>query len=307
MSSDQYKAFASRLAPANAALHPSVPQKQHKAAANSWRVALAPALLALAVLALATPAQAARPDPDKKPTTTTTHTQPAHTAQPAKPIAAHSGAPTARLQAANAAAAKPQPQKAGTTVAQRNAALHTLARNQSTPAYRSSGFSCVPYARSVTGMAVSGNAWQWWTSAAGTYERGFRPEPGAVLNFRSTGHMRLGHVAVVSRVINTREIEIDHANWAGGGVSRGVAVMDVSEANDWSAVRVSLGHNSSTFGSVYPTYGFIYNRADHGHMIANTLVHPQKMSRFEEVAEAPIAAPVRRQSPVYIDATLGGR
>ena len=299
MSSDQYKAFASRLAPANAALHPSVPQKQHKAAATGWRFVLAQTLFTLAALALANPAQAARPDPDKKPA-------PSHS-QPAKPIAAHSGAPTARLQAANTAAAKPQPQKAGATVAQRNTSLRNLARNQAAPAYRSNGISCVPYARSVTGMAVSGNAWQWWTSAAGTYERGFRPEQGAVLNFRSTGHMRLGHVAVVSRVINTREIEIDHANWAGGGVSRGVAVMDVSEANDWSAVRVSLGHNSSTFGSVYPTYGFIYNRADHGHMIANTLVHPQKMSRFEEVAEAPIAAPVRRQSPVYIDATLGGR
>ena len=296
MSSDQYKAFASRLAPANAALHPSAPQKRSKTALSGCQFALAQLLLTVAALILATPAQAAPSDPAKKPNVA------AHS-QPAEPAATHSGAPTARLQAANNAAAKNQARPAG-GVAQRNLALHSLARNQSS--YRGGGISCVPYARSVTGMAVSGNAWQWWTSAAGTYERGFRPEQGAVLNFRSTGHMRLGHVAVVARVINTREIEIDHANWAGGGVSRGVAVMDVSEANDWSAVRVALGHGG-TFGSVYPTYGFIYNRADHGQMIANTLVHPQKMSRFEEVAEAPAAAPARRMSPVYIDAAVGGR
>ena len=46
-----------------------------------------------------------------------------------------------------------------------------------------------------------------------------------------------------------------------GGVSHGVAVVDVSEANNWSAVRVQLGHGGD-FGSVYPTYGFIYNRPD---------------------------------------------
>jgi len=300
MSSDQYKAFASRLAPANAALHPGAPQKSSKTALSGCQFALAQLLFTVAALVLATPiitgsAHAAPSDPAKKPTSA------AHS-QPAKPTT-HSGAPTARLQAANNAAAKPQAHPAAGGVAQRNVALHSLARNQST--YRGGGISCVPYARSVTGMAVSGNAWQWWTSAAGTYERGFRPEQGAVLNFRSTGHMRLGHVAVVSRVVSTREIEIDHANWAGGGVSRGVAVMDVSEANDWSAVRVALGHGG-TFGSVCPTYGFIYNRADHGQMIANTLVHPQKLSRFEEVAEAP-AAPARRMSPVYIDAAVGGR
>ena len=46
-------------------------------------------------------------------------------------------------------------------------------------------------------------------------------------------------------------------------ISRNVAVVDVSEANNWSAVRVELGRDG-TFGSVYPTYGFIYNRPDTG-------------------------------------------
>jgi len=134
------------------------------------------------------------------------------------------------------------------------------------------GISCVPFVRSVTGMDVKGNAANWWANAAGLYARGAQPEAGSVLNFRATGRMRLGHVAVVSRVINSREVEIDHANWWGpgagkGGVSRAIPVIDVSENNDWSQVRVGLGH-SGDFGSVYPTYGFIYDRPDRGSMVA---------------------------------------
>jgi hypothetical protein len=131
---------------------------------------------------------------------------------------------------------------------------------------RISGISCVPYARNATGITVAGNAWQWWDNAAGNYERGEVPEPGGVLAFRANGRMRLGHVAVVTKVVNNREIEIDHANWAGGGIARGVAVVDVSENNDWTAVRVSLGSRAS-FGSIYPTYGFIYDRPDSGTML----------------------------------------
>jgi hypothetical protein len=119
--------------------------------------------------------------------------------------------------------------------------------------------------------------------------------------------MRLGHVAVVSRVINAREVEIDHANWWGpgthGGIAHNVPVVDVSEANDWSAVRVGLGR-SGDFGSVYPTYGFIYDRPDNGVVVAATGVpSPQPAlnpaprdlrpvaerpwQTFEEVAQAP--------------------
>jgi hypothetical protein len=108
------------------------------------------------------------------------------------------------------------------------------------------------------------------------------------MSFRATGRMRLGHVAVVTRVMDSRTVEIDHANWAGpgatkGGVSRGIPVIDVSDNNDWSAVRVGLGH-SGDFGSIYPTYGFIYDRPDRGQMIANAKAAP----RTEEVAEAPL-------------------
>jgi surface antigen len=135
------------------------------------------------------------------------------------------------------------------------------------------GLSCVPFARIDSGILVAGNAWQWWNNAAGLYARGSVPEPGSVLAFRSNGRMRLGHVAVVSRVINPREIEVEHANWPAGGmrgaVARNIPVVDVSEANDWTAVRVGLGQ-AGGFGSVYPTYGFIYDRPDTGTMLASS-------------------------------------
>jgi hypothetical protein len=169
------------------------------------------------------------------------------------------------------------------------------------------GISCVPFARSDSGIDLVGNAWQWWDHAAGVYARGEVPEAGSVLAFRSNPKMRLGHVAVVSRIINAREVEIDHANWWGpgmrGGVAHNVPVVDVSEANDWSAVRVGLGR-SGEFGSVYPTYGFIYDRPDNGVAVAaagapapEPMLNPaprdlrpaaeRPWQTFEEVAEAP--------------------
>ena len=153
----------------------------------------------------------------------------------------------------------------------------------------SSGLQCVPFARAASGIELKGNAVNWWYAAAGVYARGEHPEAGSVLNFRGTGRMRLGHVAVVTNVVGAREIEIDHANWAGpgaskGGVSRGIRVQDVSDANDWSQVRVALGHTGD-FGSVYPTYGFIYDRPDDGTMVASASRAPA----YDEVAEAPVA------------------
>ena len=138
------------------------------------------------------------------------------------------------------------------------------------------GISCVPYARQVSGIALTGNAATWWNEAAGQYARGNAPEPGSVLNFRSTASMRLGHVAVVANVVSRREIEVDHANWSGpgvgrGGVSHNVSVVDVSPDNDWTAVRVGLGHTGE-YGSIYPTYGFIYARPDTGRIIRTAAV-----------------------------------
>ena len=140
-------------------------------------------------------------------------------------------------------------------------------------AARNYGISCVPYARSVTGMDIKGNAKDWWDNAAGQYARGNRPEAGSVMSFRDTAGMRLGHVAVVTRVVDRRMVEIDHANWRGPGATKGnvfksIPVIDVSDNNDWSRVRVGLGHTGDYGGTVYPTNGFIYDRPDNGRMIA---------------------------------------
>jgi surface antigen len=165
---------------------------------------------------------------------------------------------------------------------------------------------CVPYARQVSGIDLKGDAYLWWGEAAGRYERGSMPAPGSVLNFRSNGRMRLGHVAVVTEVVNQREIMVTQANWGGpgfvrGGISRDIAVVDVSPANDWTAVRVALGH-SSHYGSVYPTYGFIYGHDTPATLMADAqLPAPQILTDrppadLRTVAERSEGTPVFRQT-----------
>jgi surface antigen len=124
-------------------------------------------------------------------------------------------------------------------------------------------WQCVPFARLVSGIQIFGDAWTWWSQAAGKYQTGFVPKAGAVLCFRPTGHMRLGHVAVVSQVLTDRVIQISHANWSlidgdRGHVESNVTVVDVSPSGNWSEVKVwnDPSHNLGT--TVYPTYGFIY-------------------------------------------------
>lgn len=160
------------------------------------------------------------------------------------------------------------------------------------------GISCVPYARQATGMAISGNGRDWWHNAAGLYARSNRPEVGSVMAFPGSGGMRAGHVAVVERVIGPREVLIHHANWGGpgirrGSIMRGVSVIDVSPNNDWTQVRVQVGHSAENYGRVYPVYGFIHNRPDTsgGGMFAGTSprggVARASARGLEEVAQAP--------------------
>jgi hypothetical protein len=155
------------------------------------------------------------------------------------------------------------------------------------PVAMTGGLSCVPFARMATGMDVSGDARAWWHNAAGVYARGQVPERGSVLAFMSSGGMSRGHVAVVSRVVNARTIEIDHANWGGpgirrGAVMRGVTVVDVSDRNDWTSVRVQVGWTDDTFGRAYPTHGFIYNRP-----AGTRVLVAEAGGQMQEVAEAP--------------------
>jgi hypothetical protein len=149
--------------------------------------------------------------------------------------------------------------------------------------YEGGWMQCVPYARRVSGIDLTGNAYTWWNEAAGRYARGHTPQAGSVLNFRNNSRMHLGHVAVVTEVVSPREVLVTQANWGGpgygrGGISAGVSVVDVSPSNDWTAVRVALGHTEK-YGSVYPTFGFIYGHPSDSTRIADAVgAAPQLLS-----------------------------
>ena len=73
------------------------------------------------------------------------------------------------------------------------------------------GLECVPFARQVSGIQIFGDAWTWWNQASGRYAEGATPKVGAVLVFRPYGVMKLGHVAVVSRIVSDRILMVTHA------------------------------------------------------------------------------------------------
>ena len=150
---------------------------------------------------------------------------------------------------------------------------------------------CVPYARQVSGIRIFGDAHTWWDQAAGHYARGTRPKVGAVMSFRPYGNMRLGHVAAVSRVLDSRTVLLRHANWSlidgrRGQIEDGVRAIDVSDANDWSEVRVWFAPIQGLGTTHWPLNGFIYpdrgvDRLEAPRMVlASAEVSPAKKSRI---------------------------
>lgn len=117
--------------------------------------------------------------------------------------------------------------------------------------------TCVPYVEAATGIVLLGNAWRWWGEAAGRYARAHRPEVGAVLVFRPTSAIPLGHVAVVTAVLSGREILVAHANWVPYRINHDQLVLDVSAANNWSRVRVWYPPIDALGSTSYPVYGFV--------------------------------------------------
>lgn len=122
---------------------------------------------------------------------------------------------------------------------------------------------CVPFARAASGVQIYGDAWTWWGQAEGRYDRGHRPRVGAVIVFAKTGHLPLGHVAVVSRIVERRVVMLTHANWSRQNGERGhaeqdVTLFDVSTRNDWSDVKVWYRDSDGLGSSVYAVSGFIY-------------------------------------------------
>ena len=126
----------------------------------------------------------------------------------------------------------------------------------------SSRLQCVPYAREQSGIQIRGDAWTWWGSADGRYQRGHRPELGSLLVLRRQGRSR-GHLAVVTEIVDDRTIILRHANWLNRGrIHLDTPVRDVSAANDWSAVRVWYTPGGVYGASTYAAYGFIYPRTE---------------------------------------------
>jgi surface antigen len=117
--------------------------------------------------------------------------------------------------------------------------------------------TCVPYARATSGIALSGDADTWWDEAAGRYPRTHIPAPGAVLVFKPHGSMTSGHLAVVTALASAREIEVTQSNWLPHRIEPDQPVIDVSAANDWTAVRVWYEPAHAMGRTIYPTYGFI--------------------------------------------------
>lgn len=169
--------------------------------------------------------------------------------------------------AAHAAGRTPAPTRfavAFTDLASKNGRIVPRSQNVIAAPVSRSFLQCVPYAREVSGIQLYGDAHTWWEQAAGRYQRGFSPRVGAVMAFKPYGAMVLGHVATVSRIIDSRQILVRHANWSPLGGERGqiednVLATDVSPRNDWSEVRVwyqPLGGLGTTH---WPVAGFIYN------------------------------------------------
>lgn len=139
-------------------------------------------------------------------------------------------------------------------------ALGVLATPLAAPAPAFARLQCVPYARDVSGIEIHGNAHTWWKQADGVYRRGTTPLQDAVMVFRSTSAMPYGHVAVVHEIVDARHVLLDHANWSRPGMIEHQALAeDVSEAGDWSEVRVWFEPIHALGGRTNPVFGFIYN------------------------------------------------
>jgi hypothetical protein len=134
----------------------------------------------------------------------------------------------------------------------------------------------------VTGVHLDGNAAAWWNHAEGHYDRGHQPSVGAILVFKPYGGMHVGHVAVVSQVVSSREVLVDQANWVRGRVTKAMSVVDASPLNDWTSVKVQY---AGTHGRANPTYGFIYPKVLPA-SFGETIVEPQNdRHRADRVAD----------------------
>ena len=131
---------------------------------------------------------------------------------------------------------------------------------------------CAPFARALTGVELRGDAEDWWREAAGRYQRAAAPSVGSVLVLRSSSRLPVGHVAVVTRLMSSRQVLVNQANWVHHRVTEDQPVIDVSPANDWSVVRLWWPPSGQMGIGDYAVRGFIQpdRPASHDQLIAAT-------------------------------------
>ncbi len=127
--------------------------------------------------------------------------------------------------------------------------------------------------------------------------------------FRPHRKMKLGHVAAVSKVIDSRTVLLDHANWSPingrrGQIERDVKAIDVSPNNDWSEVRVWYAPIQALGKASWPVHGFIYgdgkpnaqprSLAPRTHVAATREPSKQFASAFSALGKAPAPAKFRK-------------
>lgn len=168
----------------------------------------------------------------------------------------------------------------------------------------SSRLQCVPFARERSGVAIRGNANTWWNQAAGEFVRVKAPAIGSVVVMKTTR----GHVAVVTKIVDSRTVIIDHANWLSNGqIYLDQPMMDVSANNDWSKVVIwhpTLGQ----FGKrALGVSGFIVNASAHGNsrVYASLADVPSSMATVQYASAEPApAAPKAEPAVVKAQPTL---
>lgn len=118
--------------------------------------------------------------------------------------------------------------------------------------------SCVPFARDHSGVNLRGDANTWWDQANGRYKRSSSPSKGAVMVLAGYAGPKHAHVAVVRRIVSSREIRVDHANWLNNGaIYMDDPVADISADNDWSKVLVWNVQTKAWGVRNYDVQGFI--------------------------------------------------
>jgi surface antigen len=133
----------------------------------------------------------------------------------------------------------------------------------------SAPLECVPFARALSGIQLSGDAPEWWWRAGGRYARGQVPEVGSVMVFAQSARLPRGHLSVVSQVMSRREVLLTQANWVHHRVTTDQLAVDVSPYGDWSQVRVWWPAADALGTTAYPVLGFIYsgNSTSHARIV----------------------------------------